>query len=259
MKNSGKMIMVPESTFNAMQQQPQQILQPSMVQMSNLDQEMNTVLSNPNLSTDLKLAEYEQLLRRYRFIRDKEYARPMLVQSVNEPPAPIPSPSPQEQQTIFPTNTILDSLPYTLQRKATLLLDYIRQNPKKFKLSERNEIIIDGNKLDGSNITDLVHEVVRNRVLRDIPGSKEFASSLQEINIPQEALATTDRLNLLQQPPSRRLFNTPPPLGVARDLLRTTPGTDLLLNKMKSVQQNFRGSPYRLRKSDDDDDDPRLI
>ena len=232
------MALVPESSLQQQQlQQQQYALQPNVLQMSSLDQEMQAILTNQNIDADTKMTAYDQLLRRYRLAREKELARPMLVQSVDQP---IES-EPQLKAPTLPVNAILNSMPKVLQNKTSLLLEHIRQHPNKFQLSEQNELIVDGKKIDGSHITDLVHQVVRNRKGQDLPGIKEFAKALEDSNVPQEAVGSRIKLQDLQQekPPSAPALTSPVTVGVPKDYF-VTPQSQRLLEKMQNTRKRIR-------------------
>ena len=242
------MIMVPETTFNALASQnsliaqQKQMVPPSVVQMSDLDSQMHTIINDSSLSSEGKLAEYQQLFRRYNIIRDKEFNKPLQDEMKQQA---------EPKQATWPTNIILNSLPKTLTNKASLLLDHIRTYPEKFQLSDKNELVIDGQKLDGSNITDLVHEVVRNRTARGIAGAEIFAKGLSETNVPIEALADRNRLDLLQTQASPRNeggWGTPgsgsPLLAVRRLDLSSpvSPEAEELVDKLKKARKGVRNA-----------------
>jgi len=210
MQHTSRMILVPEVKYNALASQQQQMIPPTVVQMAELDGQMRDIVNNNQYGTvDEKLALYQQTLRRYTMMRDNETGRSILArpqprieqQQLQQPPLGADQqPQPQPPPT-FPVNAILNSLPRTLTNKAQLLLEHLRSNPAKFQLSDKNELVLDGNKQAGSNFIDLIHEVVRPRKIRNLAGSKAFAQSLAESNVPLEALGGgVERLGLLRAP-----------------------------------------------------------
>ncbi|MCP3681303.1 MAG: hypothetical protein GY861_01310, partial [bacterium] len=127
-----------------------------------MDQQIQTVLANPNLPVNVKAAQYEQLARRYRIMHDREFKRPVPVTFQEQP---LIEGETFEQGNFTPQHekTLLRSLPRNHHNKARLLLDHLRQHPEVFQLSDKNELIVNGDMVPGSNINDLVNEVVRQR------------------------------------------------------------------------------------------------
>ena len=108
------------------------------------------------------------------------------VQATGTPSGPIAS-------------AILTSLPKTAQRKGALLLNHIRSNPDHIswtsdgKLKIKDEIIAD------TNITDLIHDSVRNRPTALPPaGFEKFTEALRATNVPSEAIANKTRLAMIK-------------------------------------------------------------
>ncbi len=100
-------------------------------------------------------------------------------------------------------------MPRNHHNKARLLLDHLRQHPEVLNLSDKNELIVNGDRVPGSNINDLVNESVRQRAVRQFTGSEAFAEALACSNVPKEALGSKDRLTELRF--SEENFQTPQP------------------------------------------------
>jgi hypothetical protein len=95
---------------------------------------------------------------------------------------------------------LLDSLPKTVRRKGKILLEHIKDKKNEFQWLDSGELLVDGNPVPGSNITDLIHHVTRKRPTATPPkGVDEFVELLDKTNVPKEAL------NL-----SEGAFQTPP-------------------------------------------------
>ncbi len=201
------MIVVPEDIYNNLISQQQQMVPPVISQLTNLDQQMQTVLSNPNIPADVKAADFNQLARRYRLMREMELNKPVPV-AIQEPVEQV-----VQVKSNIPVNTITAAIPRPLQNKARILLEHLKQNPSTFQFSDKNELIVDGNKIEGSNLTDLVHEVVRNRAVKHAEGSKEFAQQLTGSNVPKEALGAPQRLKQIISSQSKSKLA----MGVSKD------------------------------------------
>ena len=58
--------------------------------MGDLDREMNSILSNPNLPADLKLNQYRQVFNRYQQLRT-DFQKPPLPEPMAPPPPAAPA------------------------------------------------------------------------------------------------------------------------------------------------------------------------
>ncbi len=91
----------------------------------------------------------------------------------------------------FNEERLIESLPKYARRNGKILLNHLKGI--NFDLSQTGELIINGEPIPGSNITDLVHHVTRNRSNTSAPaGSKQFVDLLNSTNVPKEALVKVD-------------------------------------------------------------------
>lgn len=166
MQHTSKMVLVPENVYK-------QMVPPNVTNMANLDQQMDNVLSDSSIPPDVKAAQHNQLARRYRFLQDQMF---------QEKPK-------KEENFQVHNDSIIESLPRNLRNKGKLLINHMKNNPDQFRFTVKGELLNDeGNIIEGSNITDLVHESVRNRKSGNVSGREEFMSMLSETNVPKEAL-----------------------------------------------------------------------
>ena len=83
---------------------------------------------------------------------------------------------------------VVDSLPKTLQTKGRLLLEHL-DDLGDVGWNTRGELIKKGEVIDGSNLSDLVHEVLRARKISHHPrGWAIFAKTLKESNVPNNLI-----------------------------------------------------------------------
>ena len=80
---------------------------------------------------------------------------------------------------------ILDSVPQTIQRKAKLILSILRNHSNALSWDEDGTVNVYGKPIRGSNITDLVNDVLRHRKGSEPTGWWFFAEALREINVPK--------------------------------------------------------------------------
>ena len=188
MEKTTRMLLVPENMYLAQQRQ---MIHPSVTQLANLDQQIQSTLINPEIPSDQKAADFNQLNRRYHQLQD---------QVLNpHSPRPIEKEQPPEELQI-PERQILRSVPKRDENKAKLLIDHIKNNQDMFRVSTKNELLdTNGRPIPRSNLVDLVHEVVRNRGSRKLDGITEFITALEETNVPKEALGSRNRLEDLSQ------------------------------------------------------------
>ena len=136
------------------------------------------------MSTDEKYHQYQNVFGRYQNLKQQQFQ-----------PKPAPTTAPEAQNmgvsSYLPREEthLIDGLPKISRRKGQLLLRHLKQNKNRFQWMDSGELIINGHPIPGSNLTDLVHHVTRNRpTARAPPGAAEFKALLQSTNAPQEAL-----------------------------------------------------------------------
>ena len=80
---------------------------------------------------------------------------------------------------------IADSVPKSMKTKALRLVDRLRNDPA-IQWNDRGELIHEGVAVAGSNIEDLVHDILRKRKTSVPVGWQKFARQLKRINLPME-------------------------------------------------------------------------
>lgn len=155
--------------------------------LNRLESEMISILDT-NAATDVKMSKYGSLFNRYR----------KLLNQRNEPFRlhVLERPEPQISDT-----DILSGLSEGKQEKAKLLLKFIRNNPR-IEIGENGEIYIEGQKIRGSNIIDLVHDLsIKRKAAPPAIGVNEIVKVLNKSNLPLEAVGNKDRRRLFDQFP----------------------------------------------------------
>jgi hypothetical protein len=77
-----------------------------------------------------------------------------------------------------------------------MLLDHVRNNPR-MKWSEKGELIVEGNKIIGSNIVDLISDFSKeSRTRKPAIGAEIFARNLLKENVPRESVVNRRRLEV---------------------------------------------------------------
>ena len=189
-----RMTLIPADMLGQMQQMP------VLSHLSALDTDMNRILLDKHLSTDVKFKHYQDALQRY--------------QMGMQPPPPLPA-QPVETAAVattklFPKQQLLVNIPKQKQRSAKMLAEFIENIPE-LSLTAKNEIRINNETIPNSNIVDLFGDLTRDRQVGPLPhGYQQFTELLNEYNVPLEAIGNRKRRDSIAQ---RRDEGTPLLLG----------------------------------------------
>ena len=91
---------------------------------------------------------------------------------------------------------VVNTVPKSLQAKARRLMEHLKRN---VAWNNRGELIHEGVPVAGSNVVDLVHDLLRKRKTDDPTGWQSFARQLRVINIPMELVGNATRKAYIQQ------------------------------------------------------------
>ena len=117
--------------------------------MNTLDKKMQTILERDDLSADELLKLYDQWFTQYLNIYDDYRPRPVAV-----------VPEPVKQDLI--DNENLERVPKTMKAKVQLLLEKKKSSPD-ISWNEKEELKYKGETVQGSNVVDLVNDVLNKR------------------------------------------------------------------------------------------------
>jgi hypothetical protein len=146
---------------------------------------MQTILEREDLSADERLKLYDQSLYRYLNVYDDYRPRPVAV-----------APEPVKQDLV--DDEILDSIPKTMKSKAQLLLKKMKTN-RDITWNEKGELKYKDKTVQGSNVVDLVNDVLRKRKYFNPQGWEIFAEAVREANVPQYLIGHEDRWRYITQ------------------------------------------------------------
>ena len=155
--------------------------------MDTLDKKMESILEREDLSTDERLKLYDQSFIRYLNVHDDYRPRPVVSKVSTSPPAVIET---ETKDAI--EEEILESVPKTMKTKAELLVRKMKADPW-IAWSEKGELKYKGETVRGSNVVDLVNDVLRKRKYFNPQGWKTFGEALREANVPQDLIGHEDR------------------------------------------------------------------
>jgi hypothetical protein len=112
-------------------------------------------------------------------------------------------------------NEILESVPKTMKAKVQLLLKKMKSSPD-ISLNEKGELKYKGETVQGSNVVDLVNNVLSKRQYFNPQGWETFGEALREANVPQYLIGHEDRWRYITQtkrtPRSRKRQQSPSPI-----------------------------------------------
>ena len=120
-----------------------------------------------------------------------------------------------EWQSTYATMDLMDvdTVPKTMQAKARRLMEHLKRD---IAWTARGELIHDGMTVAGSNMVDLVNDLLRKRKT-DPTGWQPFARQLRAINLPMELIGNVARRAYIWQAttvtPSRRRAPATPRAG----------------------------------------------
>jgi len=194
MQHTTKMVMVPHDAYSSLMAQQKQLYSPVVNQLANMDQDLQSIISNPGLSSDAKYHQYMQVFGRFQQLKNQQFQHPP-----STPATRVVSTDVQTTDDIpiihlpIEERRLIETLPKPVRRKGKLLLDHLKDHHKSFQWLQSGELVVDGKPIKGSNITDLVHHITRNRPTAAPPkGIEEFSEILENTNVPKEALSTSD-------------------------------------------------------------------
>ena len=178
------MTLIPADMLGQMQEMA------TLSHMSALDSDVNRILQDKYLSTDVKFKHYQDALQRYQ----------MGSQPRAMPPLPPPAAThPVEAVNNFPKQQLLANIPKQKQRSAKMLADFIENIPD-LSLTAKNELRINNETIPNSNIVDLFGDLTRDHQADPVPrGYEQFTELLNAYNVPLEAIGNRKRRESIAQ------------------------------------------------------------
>ena len=184
------------------QQRPELPPDPDVVQIVSFQKEMESVLKRNDLSESEKAHQFGQALQKFQSVRERIlYPLQPTVTSTTET---TPTPTTTTTTTDSTDERILESVPPTVRRKAKLLLQMLHSHPN-VSYNEQGELEYGGKVITGSNIIDLVNDVLRHRKSFQPHGWQVFSQVLKEMNVPQEYVGNRKRWLYMQRGDSSKL------------------------------------------------------
>ena len=174
--------------------------------LRDLDADMTSILDRTDLEVSDKVRLYNQALLRYNGMRKTRANKPTRVVVVPEEKVMNGEDGEAGNDS---AGEIVATMPKSLHAKARLLATRLK---KMVDWNDRGELLHEGVAIPGSNITDLVHDLVRKRKTFDPIGWRQLASQLRGSNIPMELVGNVARRQHIQKgeiTPQKRQVTTP--------------------------------------------------
>ena len=153
--------------------------------LRDLDSEMTSILDKTGIDVSEKVWLYNQALLRYDMARmSATKPTPVVVVKEKETPA-----------TTDIMGEVVTTLPKALQEKGRQLVSRL----KTTQWNDRGELLHEGVVVSGSNVVDLVHDLLRKRKTSDPIGWQQFGSQMRAANIPMELVGNVARRRHIQQ------------------------------------------------------------
>ena len=223
-----------------------------------LDDEMKTILDRKDLDDRTKVTLYNQL-QRYNVLSDKHVKEPVRVVTVNESGTGAGA-GVAEGAVGAPATTsgieadVVDTVPKTMQGKARRLMEHLKRD---IAWTARGELIHEGVPVAGSNVVDLVNDLLRKRKT-DPTGWQPFARQLRAMNLPMELVGNVARRDYIRQAtmttpttstPGRRRIPATPRSGDGGSARRSLSWTPLARRRGQMEHSMLTPPPERQRKA----------
>lgn len=174
--------------------------------LSRLDEEMSEILnSNKFMNEREKCRAYLQILQRYLYfvegakrntIASKVFPPKLNTTTTHKITEPIDLEEEDEEgekNDHMNDSFILETVPPKYRQKAKLLLHHIHVNAdNRFVWDKYGVVTIDGVRILGSNIVDLVNEAMRSRKTTNPNGRQHFTTFLHSVKVPREFIGNQD-------------------------------------------------------------------
>ena len=181
---------------------------PSDPTLRDLDAEMTSILDRSDIDVSEKVRLHNQTLLRYNDMTKTHAKKPTRVVVVNDEKVGNEENNDEENDTL---SEIVATKLKSLQLKARMLTARLK---KMVDWNDRGELLHEGVAIaiPGSNITDLVHDLVRRRKTFEPVGWQQLAGQLRGSNIPMELVGNVARRQHIQKgeiTPRKKQATTP--------------------------------------------------
>lgn len=201
---------------------PITLYEPKMEQLTSIENELMTIL-NSNMNIHEKRTKYQDMLQKLVDLKEK-YGHDN--EAVSTPEKEVKDTEEKDLKTILEY-----SLPVSVKNRGIALFNTLKN---QIVWDKTGQIIIDDKPIPGSNIIDLISDLVRNWRRSPVTGWPIIKQKLRNINLPRSLILNTNRLEELENVqdipetlasniPRAMTSSTTPPLGLTRTRVRKNP------------------------------------
>lgn len=153
-------------------------------ELSRLDRSMLDIINDPSLTSSVKVQRYNQALAEYLSLNDK----PSSLKPVNQDDSTKANREDERKdKDVLPAYSLI-GIPKPFQTKARNLLQAL-QNTHKLTINDKSEVSVNGNLIQGSNATDIIHGIVNQKFGgTSLKGLTEVKNFIRSANIPKSLL-----------------------------------------------------------------------
>ena len=182
-----------------MKEKRQDSLSPNLRKYYEARQEMNDWLEKDDVPEDTKATMYAQQLQRVNQLKNQVFRpEPSPVQMITQTERTMTSESDivtPSQQLNATEKLIIDSVPKTMQNRAKLLIQKLKDHSDVTSCNDNGQLVLEGSIVPNSNTVDLANVAIRKRKGFNPEHSGTFAITLAKINVPDDYVRNPDRID----------------------------------------------------------------
>ena len=162
-----------------MKEKRQDSLSPNLQKYYEARQEMNDWLEKVDMPEDTKATMYAQQLQRVNQLKNQIFRpEPSPVQMITQMEQTMTSELDSvtlSHQLNATDKQIIDSVPKTMQNRAKLLIQKLKDHSDIISWNDNGQLVLEGSIVPNSNIVDLVNDIMRKRKGYNPEHSNTFA------------------------------------------------------------------------------------
>lgn len=143
-------------------------------------------------------------------------------------------------KSFYTSKYILSLIPKTYLHKGKLLLEFVTLNNNKIIWDETGTVIINNQKVPGSNIVDLVNDTLRPLKKSDPIGWEKFAEALKDIKVPLTYIGNPNRHEFISHLQAKKTDE----ITSADELFSTPVSSNKFVKKIKKKVDWEKWTPY---------------
>ena len=159
-----KLLMMDSRTFNRLTTPKDKVL-------TSIEGEMSSILNDDSIPEDVKAKLYASKQSRFMKIEHPQWGETTTVTNT---------------KTLNSPDVVLDTLPNSLVRKGKRISEILKST-NRVSVNDKNEFVIDGDVIQGSNANDVYLDILKKRKNTSI-GHGEVTQILHETGVPSDIL-----------------------------------------------------------------------